>query len=71
MILFKSQQTTKINYPEAVKMYITKKMEQVILEGKKIVNEFGYWSQEVKKFNNNLLTKFTIEKYNYIQDVIR
>jgi len=52
-------------------MYITKKMEQVILEGKKIVNEFGYWSQEVKKFNNNLLTKFTIEKYNYIQDVIR
>ena len=52
-------------------MRITKKMKKAIEEGKKLSNQYGYWSKEIYNYNSSIVTEFNSEQYHFIQEVIR
>lgn len=51
-------------------MYINKEMKKLISEGREILKNFGYWSNEMYDFNNKILDNQGLEKYNTITSII-
>jgi hypothetical protein len=59
-------------------MKLNKKQQSILEQGTAIAKQFGYWSDEMFKFNNEVALVqvktgqyFDFEKYSYIQSLLQ